>query len=114
MILIVFIVLSFFVPWPWNIAVLFAGVIAEIGEVVWGRRLAKRWRSKTGAEAMIGTAAEVVSPCRPTGRVRVHGELWSAVCNDGADVGDTVRIAAVDELTLLVTAWDGDLPPQAR
>jgi membrane protein implicated in regulation of membrane protease activity len=114
MILTVFIVLSFFVPWPWKLAMLAVGVIAEIGEVVWGLRLAKRWRSKTGKEAMIGSDAEVVSPCRPTGQVRVRGELWRAVCRGGADVGDTVRIAAIDELTLVVTAWEGDPPPRAR
>jgi membrane protein implicated in regulation of membrane protease activity len=114
MILLVFIVLSFLVPWPWNLAVLAVGVIAEVGEIIWGLRLAKRWRAKTGVETMIGSAAEVVSPCRPTGQVRVRGELWNAFCRDGADVGDTVRIAAIDELTLTVTAWEGEVPPQAR
>jgi membrane-bound serine protease (ClpP class) len=114
MVLIVFIVLSLFVPWPWNLAVLAAGVIAEIGEIIWGRRLARRWRAKTGVQTMIGAAAEVVSPCRPAGQVRVRGELWGAICADGADVGDTVRIVAIDELTLTVTPWEGDLPPQAR
>jgi membrane protein implicated in regulation of membrane protease activity len=114
MILIVFIILSLFVPWPWNLLVLAGGVIAEVGEVIWGRRLARRWRAKTGVQTMIGSPAEVVAPCRPTGQVRVHGELWGAICHDGADVGDTVRIDAIDELTLTVTAWEGDLPPQAR
>jgi membrane-bound serine protease (ClpP class) len=101
-VLTVFIILSFFVPWPWKLAVLLVGVIAEVGEVVWGRRLAKRWRPKTGAEAMIGASAEVATPCRPNGQVRVHGELWNATCAVGAGVGETVRIAAVENLTLVV------------
>jgi membrane-bound serine protease (ClpP class) len=104
MVLILFIVLAFFTPWPWTIAVLAAGVVAEIGEVVWGRRLARRWKAKTGVETIIGTTAEVTAACEPAGQVRVHGELWEAVCrNGGARVGDTVRITALDELTLIVT-----------
>jgi membrane protein implicated in regulation of membrane protease activity len=35
--------------------------------------------------------------------VRVRGELWEARCDAGADPGDTVRIDALDELTLVVS-----------
>jgi membrane protein implicated in regulation of membrane protease activity len=87
--------------------VLLCGVIAEIGEVVWGRRLARRMRPKTGAEAMIGRRAEVVEPCRPNGHVRVGGELWEATCSAGCDPGDSVRITAVRELTLEVVPDPG-------
>jgi membrane-bound ClpP family serine protease len=45
-----------------------------------GLRLARRSRPQTGAEAMIGMPAEVVSTCRPTGQVRANGELWEATC----------------------------------
>jgi hypothetical protein len=58
MVLIVAIILSLFAPWPWNLLVVFGGVLAEVGEVIWGRQ------------------------------VRVHGELWEASCTVGADVGD--------------------------
>jgi membrane-bound serine protease (ClpP class) len=88
---------------PWSILVLLAGVAGEVVEILWGLRLARRWRARTGAEAMIGGTAEVVAPCRPRGHVRVHGELWQAVCDEGAEVGDTVRIEAIEGLTLLVT-----------
>ena len=56
-----------------------------------------------GPEAMIGKPATVVERCRPTGQVRVHGELWEATCTAGADVGETVRIVALEGLTLVVT-----------
>lgn len=103
MILLLALLLAFFVvPMPWSILVLLAGVVLEVGEVVWGRRLARKWRARTGAEAMIGATAEVVSPCRPRGQVRVHGELWQAVCEAGAEVGERVRIEALDGLTLVV------------
>jgi membrane protein implicated in regulation of membrane protease activity len=105
--LLVAIIFAFFVPWPWNILVVLGGVLAEIGEVIWGRRLARRWRPHTGAEAMIGMRAEVVSPCRPTGQVRVNGELWEATCEEGAGVGDVVIVRGIDGLTLLI-----DLAPK--
>ena len=89
-------------PPPWNLVIVLAGVILEVGEVIWGRRLARRWRPRTGAEAMIGKRARVVSDCRPDGEVRVHGELWAASCAKGAGVGETVRIEALDGLTLIV------------
>jgi membrane-bound serine protease (ClpP class) len=103
MILLLALLLAFFVvPMPWSILVLLAGVVLEVGEIVWGRRLAGKWRVRTGAEAMIGATAEVVAPCRPRGQVRVHGELWEAVCDAGAEVGRKVRIERVDGLTLVV------------
>jgi membrane protein implicated in regulation of membrane protease activity len=102
MVLTVFIITSLFLPWPVNAAVLVVGVVAEVGEVVWGRRLAKRWRPKTGREAMIGANAVVVADCRPDGRVRLGSELWSAVCTEGAAVGDTVGVTALEGLTLVV------------
>jgi membrane protein implicated in regulation of membrane protease activity len=101
-VLLLAIVFAFFVPWPWNLLVLFGGVLLEIGEVIWGRRLARRWRPKTGREAMIGMRAEVVSPCRPNGTIRVLGELWEATCAAGADVGETVTIERLEGLNLIV------------
>jgi membrane-bound serine protease (ClpP class) len=102
MVLTLAIVLALFLPWPVNAVIVVLGVAGEIGEIVWGRRLARRWRPKTGAEAMIGQTATVVATCRPKGTVRVHGELWEAYCQSGADVADTVRIASLDGLTLTV------------
>ena len=103
MILILAIVVSaLFLSWPWNLVVVLCGAIAEVGEVAWGLRLARRWRPKTGPETMVGKTAEVVVPCRPSGQVRVHGELWEAHCAAGADTGEDVRITALEELTLVV------------
>jgi membrane protein implicated in regulation of membrane protease activity len=96
------VVSALFIPWPWNLVVVLCGAIAEVGEVVWGLRLARRWRPKTGPETMVGETAEVVVPCRPSGQVRVHGELWEARCAAGADIGEDVRITALEGLTLVV------------
>jgi membrane protein implicated in regulation of membrane protease activity len=105
------IILALFVPWPANLIVLGLGVVGEIGEIVWGRRLARRWRPRTGAEAMVGLEAEVASTCRPRGQVRVHGELWEAVCEDGADAGEIVRVKDVDGLRLVVERAESRLTP---
>jgi membrane protein implicated in regulation of membrane protease activity len=102
MALTVAIILAFFAPWPWNLVAVLVGLGIETVEITWGLRLARRWRPKTGAEAMIGQTAEVVAPCRPVGQVRVQGELWEARCAEGADVGETVRIERIEGLTLVV------------
>ena len=102
MALLISIVLAFFVPYPWNILVVIGGASVEVLEVIWGRRLAKRWRPQTGAETMIGERAEVVVACRPSGQVRINGELWEATCSAGASVGDETIVRAIDGLTLIV------------
>ena len=102
MALLISIVLAFFVPYPWNLLVVLGGISVEVLEVIWGRRLARRWRPQTGVETLVGQRAEVVVGCHPTGQVRVNGELWEATSKAGADVGDTVVVRALEGLTLVV------------
>ncbi len=61
----------------------------------------------TGAAGLVGMTGLVREQLAPAGQVLVHGELWRAV-TDGppADVGDTVRVVAVDGLTLKVVKAD--------
>jgi len=92
-----------FLAWPWNLLVILGGLAIEAGELTWGLRLARKWRPATGAEAMIGQEAEVVAACRPTGQVRIRGELWQARCEAGAGVGETVRVDRLERLTLVVS-----------
>jgi len=113
MILLLAILIVVFVPVaePWGAVVIIVGCLLEIGEVValrrWSHHLNRRLKPATGAEAMIGRTAKVVAPCRPTGTVRVHGELWEARCEAGADARDTVRIDAVEGLALVVSPTGG-------
>jgi membrane-bound serine protease (ClpP class) len=44
----------------------------------------------------------VIEELAPDGRVRVHGEIWSARSPVRASVGQAVRVAEVDGLTLVV------------
>lgn len=109
MVLLLSILIVVFVPVaePWGAVVIIAGCLCEVGEVVvlrrWSHHLDRRLKPATGAEAMIGRTAKVVAPCRPTGTVRVHGELWEARCEAGADARDTVRIDAIEGLALVVS-----------
>jgi membrane-bound serine protease (ClpP class) len=103
MILLIALLLAVFVvPMPWSVVIVFAGLAGDAAVLVWGRRIARRWRPRTGAEAMLGRTARVESACRPRGQVRIRGELWEATCSAGADRGETVRVEALDGLTLIV------------
>jgi membrane-bound serine protease (ClpP class) len=94
----------FWLPSPWGIAAVIGATaveLAEIGVFVW---YSKRRRSTTGAEGLVGAVGVAVTPCEPEGQVRVEGELWRAVCAEGAKPGDRVVVERVDAgLTLIVT-----------
>ena len=107
MILIIAILLAIFlVPSPWSIVVLVVACVLEVGEIAvlrhWSKRIGRRTKATTGAEAMKGKVAEVTQDCRPTGMVRLDGELWEARCEAGAGIGDRVRVVAIDGLTAVV------------
>jgi membrane-bound serine protease (ClpP class) len=92
----------FILPPPWGLVLVGVAAIVEIAETFVWIRISRRWRIRAGAETLIGARAQVVSPCRPRGQVRVEGELWRARCEQGADPGDTVRVVGREGLTLLV------------
>jgi membrane-bound serine protease (ClpP class) len=78
------------------------GITIELGEAALWIRVSRRLRPRVGAEALVGAEGVAVSDCRPSGRVRVQGEVWRAVCRDGVDAGDLVVVLGVSELTLQV------------
>ena len=92
----------FFLGGAWDYAAVAGGAAVEVGEAALWWRWTHRRRPVVGAEALIGLEALVVSPCRPLGRVRLQGELWSARCDAEADTGERVRVTGLDGLTLLV------------
>jgi membrane-bound serine protease (ClpP class) len=92
----------FVLPRPWGLVAVIAAAIVEVGETWFWVRFSQRRRIQAGAETLIGARAEVVSPCRPTGQVRLVGELWQARCEAGVEPGETVRVTGREGLTLLV------------
>jgi membrane protein implicated in regulation of membrane protease activity len=113
---IVALVLLFLLPSPWNFVGFLAGLTVFVGEVLFWNRKVRGQRKAVGAETLTGKAATVVSPCRPSGQVRIAGEIWAARCSAGADAGETVTVVGRDGLTLLVepARADTDLPALAR
>ena len=92
----------FVVPAPWGIVLIGSAIVAEVAETAFWLRYTKRNPPAVGREALIGRPVEVVAPCQPAGKVRLWSERWNAHCTEGAAVGDTVIVDAVDELTLVV------------
>ena len=96
----------FVLPPLWGLVAVTVAAVVEIGEFLFWIWLSRRRGVQAGAEALVGKTARVVAPCRPEGRVRVEGELWRARCEAGADVGESVRVVSVEELTLEVAPID--------
>jgi membrane-bound serine protease (ClpP class) len=96
----------FLLPTPWSVIVLAAAAVIEVGEVFIWRRFLRRYRVRTGAEALIGERAEVIEALHPEGTVRLRGELWRARSEAPIAAGEPVRIARVDGLTLEVEPWE--------
>jgi membrane-bound serine protease (ClpP class) len=92
----------FFLPDPWRVVILVVAAFVEVFEVFLWIKYLRRYRIKTGAEAMIGERVEVIEPLDPAGRVRVRGEIWNARSSAPVPDGAPVRIQAVDGLTLVV------------
>jgi membrane protein implicated in regulation of membrane protease activity len=89
-------------PDVWDVPVIAVAAVIEVAETFFWIRLSRRGRVKMGPETLLGATAVVVAPCRPTGQVRVEGELWRARCEDGADAGELVHVRALEGLTLVV------------
>lgn len=99
MILVLAIAGLFFLPDPWRIVAVVVAAMIEVGEVFLWIRFLRRYRVTTGVEGMVGERGEVIDP---SGRVRVHGEIWTARHTAAVERGDRVRVSAVDGLTLEV------------
>jgi len=102
MLLVAALVGLFFIPEPWNVVAVVVATFVEVGEVFFWLRFLRRYRVQTGAEGMVGKRAVVLEPCSPQGRVRIEGEIWNAHSERPVIEGDTVRITAVEGLTLSV------------
>ena len=89
-------------PTGWGIVAILVGLTIELGEASFWMRRSRRGRPRIGLEALVGAEGVAVDECRPSGRVRVHGEIWRAVCREGADPGEAIEVTGVSDLTLEV------------
>ncbi len=102
MFLLLAIVLLLVLPSPWDVVGLTLGLVCFAGEVFFWHRRVRGRRAQVGAHTLIGESGIVVTACRPTGQVRVSGEIWAARCEPGADPGETVTVVGRRQLTLVV------------
>jgi membrane-bound serine protease (ClpP class) len=65
---------------------------------------AQRRPAVTGMEGMMSETGEAMTAIEPgaAGRVRIRGEIWRAISNEGIAAGERVRVAGLDGLTLTV------------
>lgn len=95
----------FLLPSPWNAIAFGAALVVEVGELYLWKRFLDRYRVRGGVEGMIGERAVVIEPCDPRGRVRVRGEIWTAIAEDGTPLaaGEKVTVLAVDGLSVTIS-----------
>jgi membrane-bound serine protease (ClpP class) len=88
----------------WLVVIPTVGATAGLVIVAVSVGLAALYRpATTGAAGMVGQTGVVRRALDPEGQVQVDGELWRAVAPDGpVAAGESVRITAVDGLTLTV------------
>jgi membrane-bound serine protease (ClpP class) len=103
MILVTGVLLAVFVlPDAWDVPAVIGFGILEVAETTFWWRRSRRAAPKVGAETLIGAVGRAVTDCRPTGTVRVLGEVWQARSDPEVTAGQRVRVLARDGLTLLV------------
>jgi membrane-bound serine protease (ClpP class) len=103
MLFIVGVILLLLLPDPWGLVAFAVAIPLGCLELFYWQRSVRGYRRTVGPQTLIGREAVVVSPCRPAGQVRIDGEIWSALCEDGASPGEAVRVLGRRRLRLLVT-----------
>jgi membrane-bound serine protease (ClpP class) len=89
-------------------ALITLGILSGISFFFIARKVLDAQRNelvRTGSEELIGALAEARSSIAPEGQVWIEGALWRARLADGdsrVQIGDRVRIEAVEGLTLVV------------
>lgn len=87
-----------------TIVVTVGGMAVILGLGVYLAAKAQAAKPASGREGLLGSLATVRRWSNGSGLVFVHGEMWTARTADAAslEVGETVRVARVDGLTLTV------------
>jgi membrane-bound serine protease (ClpP class) len=100
--LVLALVLFLVLPSPWDVVAFAVLLVLGALEALYWWRTVRHRRVQTGAEALLGARAKVISPCHPDGEVWIEGARWRAHCEEGADVDEVVTVVARDNLLLTV------------
>jgi membrane-bound serine protease (ClpP class) len=79
--------------------VAFGGITTVLVRLAWR---ARRNKQMLGPEALLGAVGIAQQAIAPQGQILVHGELWLAESATPVSQGESVRVRAVEGLTLLV------------
>ena len=92
----------FVVRGPEGQLLVLGALLWEVAEKLFLLRYSKRMPPAVGREALIGLPVTAVSTCQPEGWVKLGGERWKAHCSEGAGLGDSLVVEAVEQITLIV------------
>lgn len=91
-----------FLPFSVLVAVMIIWAIFAVSLFVFTTRTLKK-QTVVGLPTMIGSRGKVASSLVPHGLVRIRGELWGAVSDEGnLGVGEEVEVVGEDGLKLVV------------
>jgi len=60
----------------------------------------------TGREGLVGKIGVALTPIKPEGDVRVHGEIWHAISAESINKKEKIRVKAVNGLELVVEKYN--------
>jgi len=88
-----------------SLPLIIAFSLVSLGFFVFVLRLFLRSRAASvvsGAEQMVGAQAEVVALLADGYRVRCHGEMWHATCQEKLDIGEKAEVVSLEGLVLIL------------
>ena len=89
----------------WVLGGLAAFLAVSLGALIWIIHQSRKRRRGEEVSPLLGISGRVTMELAPRGVVRIEGETWTAVSQDGTvvPVGDWVTVARVEGLTLTVS-----------
>ncbi len=89
----------------WLLGGLAAFLAVSLGALIWIIQQSRKKRKGDELSQLLGRTGRVTLELAPRGVVRIEGETWTAVSQDGTvvPVGEWVTVARVDGLTLTVS-----------
>lgn len=73
-----------------------------LGLLIWIIIKSTRLRTVSGKEGMLGESGFAVEDFQQgRGQVKIHGEIWQAVCGDAITKGDRVEITGMESSLVL-------------
>jgi membrane-bound serine protease (ClpP class) len=94
--------IDFSVAWPVALSATLTSALLIMGLLGFIFQ-ARRRKVRTGAEELIGLEGRVVSWKTEEGRIRIHGEIWSARSSHQLKPGQAVSVDQRQGLTLVVS-----------